>query len=83
MFLTEGQNFSKEVCRSMVAFMDTDHSGKLNFHEFFQLWEKIGIWRVGCRYCCVAELADLQREKAISNFSNNIKFRSRKKNMFA
>lgn len=45
-FLTEKKEFSKEVCRSMVALMDTDQSGKLNFHEFFQLWEKIGMWRV-------------------------------------
>ncbi|KAJ8931565.1 hypothetical protein NQ314_015512 [Rhamnusium bicolor] len=41
----EKQEFSKEVCRSMVAMMDTDRSGKLNFHEFYELWEKIGKWR--------------------------------------
>ncbi|KAJ8959429.1 hypothetical protein NQ318_022120 [Aromia moschata] len=39
------QEFSREVCRSMVAMMDSDRSGKLNFHEFFDLWEKIGMWR--------------------------------------
>ncbi|XP_058806410.1 calpain-A-like isoform X2 [Phymastichus coffea] len=39
------QGFSKDVCRSMVAMLDTDHSGKLGFEEFKALWNDIRSWR--------------------------------------
>ncbi|XP_057319385.1 calpain-A isoform X4 [Microplitis mediator] len=39
------EGFSKDVCRSMVAMMDTDHSGKLGFEEFKTLWNDIKSWR--------------------------------------
>ncbi|XP_008203724.1 calpain-A isoform X4 [Nasonia vitripennis] len=39
------QGFSKDVCRSMVAMLDTDHSGKLGFEEFKALWNDIRNWR--------------------------------------
>ncbi|XP_034934103.1 calpain-A isoform X3 [Chelonus insularis] len=39
------EGFSKDVCRSMVAMMDTDHSGKLGFEEFKSLWADIRNWR--------------------------------------
>ncbi|CAG9855587.1 unnamed protein product [Phyllotreta striolata] len=38
----ENREFSKELCRSMIALADSDLSGKLNFNEFYQLWEQIG-----------------------------------------
>ncbi|XP_057655496.1 calpain-A-like [Diorhabda carinulata] len=41
----ENLELSKELCRSMIALADTDCSGKLNFSEFYQLWEQIGILR--------------------------------------
>lgn len=37
--------FGVEVCRSMVAMMDTDLSGKLGFDEFRKLWADIQSWK--------------------------------------
>lgn len=37
--------FSKDVCRSMIAMMDVDASGKLGFEEFKQLLTDIATWK--------------------------------------
>uniref|UniRef100_A0A1A8HUZ6 Calpain, small subunit 1 a n=1 Tax=Nothobranchius kuhntae TaxID=321403 RepID=A0A1A8HUZ6_NOTKU len=37
--------FSIESCRSMVAVMDSDSTGKLGFHEFKYLWDNIKKWQ--------------------------------------
>uniref|UniRef100_A0A3P9P5L4 Calpain, small subunit 1 a n=1 Tax=Poecilia reticulata TaxID=8081 RepID=A0A3P9P5L4_POERE len=37
--------FSIESCRSMVAVMDSDSTGKLGFHEFKQLWNNVKKWQ--------------------------------------
>ncbi|XP_020282743.1 calpain-A-like isoform X2 [Pseudomyrmex gracilis] len=42
---THDRGFSKDICRSMVAMLDTDHSGKLGFEEFKNLWNDIRKWR--------------------------------------
>ncbi|XP_053974212.1 calpain-A-like isoform X2 [Hylaeus volcanicus] len=42
---TRDKGFSKDVCRSMVAMLDVDHSGKLGFEEFRTLWNDIRKWR--------------------------------------
>lgn len=39
------QRFSKDMCRSMVAMMDTDGSGKLGFSEFEVLLNDIAKWK--------------------------------------
>ncbi|TMS07617.1 Calpain small subunit 1 [Larimichthys crocea] len=38
--------FSIESCRSMVAVMDSDSTGKLGFHEFKYLWNNIKRWQL-------------------------------------
>ncbi|XP_069668673.1 calpain-A isoform X5 [Periplaneta americana] len=44
-FETKNEGFSKDVCRSMVAMMDVDRSGKLGFEEFKALWLDIRHWK--------------------------------------
>ncbi|XP_046752053.1 calpain-A isoform X8 [Diprion similis] len=41
----QNEGFSKDICRSMVAMLDTDRSGKLGFEEFKSLWNDIRNWR--------------------------------------
>ncbi|XP_030212190.1 calpain-3 isoform X5 [Gadus morhua] len=40
---TEG--FSLETCRSMIALMDMDGTGRLNLQEFRHLWNKVKQWQ--------------------------------------
>ncbi|XP_026481913.1 calpain-A-like isoform X3 [Ctenocephalides felis] len=42
---TKSRGFSKDVCRSMVAMLDHDHSGKLGYEEFKTLWMDIRNWK--------------------------------------
>ncbi|KAI5616713.1 calpain-3 isoform X5, partial [Silurus asotus] len=39
------EGFSLESCRSMIAFMDMDGTGRLHLQEFRQLWNKIKQWK--------------------------------------
>ncbi|XP_075987932.1 calpain-A-like isoform X3 [Anticarsia gemmatalis] len=41
----QGQGFSKDVCRSMIAMLDKDNSGGLGFEEFKTLWIDLRNWR--------------------------------------
>lgn len=41
----EFEGFSLECCRSMVAMMDEDRSGKLGLAEFRELWQNIRWWK--------------------------------------
>lgn len=41
----ENQGFSKDVCRSMVAMLDADQSGKLGLEEFRALLNDIAKWK--------------------------------------
>nr|CAD7448572.1 unnamed protein product [Timema bartmani] len=44
-FEVKNDGFSKDVCRSMIAMMDVDRSGKLGFEEFKALWVDIRHWK--------------------------------------
>ncbi|XP_049959739.1 calpain-A isoform X1 [Schistocerca serialis cubense] len=44
-FDVKRQGFSKDTCRSMIAMMDVDRSGKLGYEEFKALWTDIRHWR--------------------------------------
>ncbi|XP_047540964.1 calpain-B-like isoform X5 [Vanessa atalanta] len=41
----QGEGFSKDVCRSMIAMLDKDNSGGLGFEEFKSLWIDLRQWR--------------------------------------
>ncbi|XP_029318839.1 calpain-3b isoform X2 [Cottoperca gobio] len=57
---TEG--FSLETCRSMIALMDTDGTGKLNLQEFKHLWKKIKEWQL------IFKRYDKDKSVSISSF---------------
>ena len=42
----EFDGFSKDMCRSMIAMLDVDRSGKLGAEEFKILWLDIQTWKV-------------------------------------
>lgn len=43
--MVDGHGFSKDCCRSMIAMLDVDQSGKLGFEEFRQLLTDVKKWR--------------------------------------
>ncbi|NXO77977.1 CPNS2 protein, partial [Sitta europaea] len=51
--------FSLDTCRSMVAVMDSDASGKLGFEEFKYLWNNIKKWQ------CVYKQHDTARAGSV------------------
>jgi len=55
------EGFSRDVCRSMVAMMDIDRSGKLGLDEFIALWKSIRTWKV--IYFYLSTLENLKKKK--------------------
>lgn len=43
--VVEDSGFSKDICRSMVAMLDADQSGKLGLEEFQKLLTSIAKWK--------------------------------------
>ncbi|XP_073490139.1 grancalcin isoform X1 [Aquarana catesbeiana] len=37
--------FSLETCRIMIAMLDRDHTGKMGFNEFKELWAALSAWK--------------------------------------
>ncbi|XP_069472420.1 grancalcin isoform X1 [Ambystoma mexicanum] len=37
--------FSLETCRIMIAMLDRDHTGKMGFNEFKELWAALNAWK--------------------------------------
>ncbi|CAB3360376.1 Hypothetical predicted protein [Cloeon dipterum] len=62
MFEQQFEGFSKETCRSMVAMMDVDRSGKLGLEEFKILWMDVRNWR------SVFKLYDTEKTGSLSAF---------------
>ncbi|XP_023027799.2 calpain-A isoform X3 [Leptinotarsa decemlineata] len=56
------EGFSKDICRSMVAMLDTDRSGKLGYQEFKNLWSSILQWKN------VWEMYDTDKSGTFSGF---------------
>ncbi|KAE8594859.1 hypothetical protein XENTR_v10019823 [Xenopus tropicalis] len=52
--------FSVDTCRSMVAIMDSDGTGKLGFEEFKYLWNNIKKWQ------CIYKQFDTERSGYIN-----------------
>ncbi|XP_070491582.1 calpain-A-like [Chironomus tepperi] len=59
---SENQEFSKDMCRSMVAMMDVNRSGKLGLEEFKTLMCEIAKWRA------VFKLYDRDRNNKLSTY---------------
>ncbi|EDV35707.1 uncharacterized protein Dana_GF12340, isoform B [Drosophila ananassae] len=58
----ETHGFSKDVCRSMVAMLDADKSGKLGFEEFEVLLAEIAKWKA------IFKIYDVENTGRISGF---------------
>ncbi|KAH8270906.1 hypothetical protein KR018_011929 [Drosophila ironensis] len=58
----ETHGFSKDVCRSMVAMLDADKSGKLGFEEFEVLLAEIAKWKA------IFKVHDVENTGRISGF---------------
>lgn len=48
----KNKGFSRDVCRSMIAMLDQDRSGMLNYSEFEKLWTSIRTWKVFSHSIC-------------------------------
>ncbi|XP_010216244.1 PREDICTED: LOW QUALITY PROTEIN: calpain small subunit 1-like [Tinamus guttatus] len=62
--------FSLDTCRSMVAIMDSDTTGKLGFEEFKYLWKNIKKWQ------CVFKQFDTERAGAVGDEHGALDFNS-------
>uniref|UniRef100_A0A0A1XHT6 Calpain-B n=1 Tax=Zeugodacus cucurbitae TaxID=28588 RepID=A0A0A1XHT6_ZEUCU len=60
--MIDGNTFSKDACRSMVAMMDKDQSGNLGFEEFESLLTDIAKWKA------VFKFYDRQHSGEIESF---------------
>lgn len=55
--------FSAETCRSLIAILDDDRSGKLGYDEFKQLWNDLRMWKV-----CIKKFFQL----SVLSFTKNL-----------
>ena len=62
--------FTDEGCRSMVAMMDEDRSGKLGLEEFKKLWMNLRLWKA------VFKKHDKDQDGSIDSYELKDAFRS-------
>lgn len=61
------KNFNLETCRALVASLDLKRTGKLDYHQFQDRWNKILIWKRIFYECCNTKSSEHMNEEELFN----------------